>query len=186
MKLPVVETERLRMRMYRQEDLEAFYEIACDPQVRRYFPEDSKIERGDVLTSLPRRLDYWRQNGFGQFGVFEKGSGKLIGYCGLKNLENTDEIEIYYGYARDSWGRSYATEAAAAVLRFGFEETDLERIVAITHTENTASQKVIEKIGLKWERYAVFYGLDVNYSALMKAEYAGGPEYDRKWQEVDE
>lgn len=185
-KLPVIETERLMLRMYRQEDLEAVYEIASDPQVRRYFPEGRKIERDDVLGSLPRRIDNWRRDGFGQLGVFEKSSNKLIGYCGLKNLENTDEIEIYYGYGRESWGRGYATEAAAAVLRFGFEETGLERIVAVTHTENTASQKVIEKIGLKWERYALFYGLDVNYSALMTSEYAGGPDYDLKWQEVDE
>lgn len=185
-RFPEIETERLCLRPYRQEDLEAFYEIAGDPRVRRYFPEGSKIERGDILGSLPKRIDYWRQNGFGQFGVFEKSGGKLVGYCGLKNLEETEEIEIYYGYARDSWGRGYATEAAAAVLRFGFEEAGLERIVAVTHIENTASQKVIGKIGLKWERCAVFYGLDVNYSALMKAEYIGGPEYVLKWQEADE
>lgn len=185
-RFPEIETERLCLRMYRQEDLATVYEIASDPQVRRYFPEGSTIERDDILASLLRRIDYWRQNGFGQFGVFEKSSGKLVGYCGLKNLENTEEIEIYYGYARESWGKGYATEAAAAVLRFGFEEAGLERIVAVTHTENTTSQRVIEKIGLKWERCAVFYGLDVNYSGLLKAEYAGGPEYVLKLQEVDE
>lgn len=137
-KLPEIETERLLLRMYRQEDLEAFYEIASDPQVRRYFA-DRNPTRDEVLASLPRRMNYWKQNGFGQLGVFEKSSGRLIGYCGLKDLENTGEIEIYYGYGRDSWGLGYATEAAAAVLRFGFEEAGLDRIVAVTHTENTAS-----------------------------------------------
>lgn len=136
--------------------------------------------------SLPARMEFWMRNGFGQFGVCEKDTGSLIGYCGLKPLDETDEIEIYYGFFRNAWGKGYATEAAAAVLRFGFGETPLERIVGCTHTENFASQKVLQKIGLIREGEANHYGMDLFYFGLNKENYRV-PEaiYSSTWRETD-
>jgi RimJ/RimL family protein N-acetyltransferase len=109
----------------------------------------------------------------------------LVGYCGLKPLDETKEIEIYYGFFRDVWGKGYATESAAAVLRFGFEETTLTRIVGCTHPENCASQKVLEKIGLVRDGEAHHYGMDLYYFALEKRSYRPPTsEYSLTWKET--
>ena len=187
MHFPVIETERLLMRTYAEADLATLYLMVSDPEIRRFFPEGPDIKREDVLKSLPKRTAFWRENGFGQFGVFEKGTGKMAGYCGLKYLDRTEEVEIYYGFFRDAWGKGYATESATAVLRFGFRETALERIVGVTHTENYASQKVLEKIGLKREKTAFFYNMDVFYFSLERENYAqSGAVYFLVFKESDD
>jgi ribosomal-protein-alanine N-acetyltransferase len=184
-KIPLIETERLLLRTYVQDDMETIFRMITDPDVGRFFP-DRNYEREDILASLPRRMAYWKKNGFGQFGVFDKSSGKMAGYCGLKFLDDTDEVEIYYGFFRDFWGKGYATESATAVLRFGFEQTPLERIVGLTHPENYASQKVLEKIGLVREREAFHYDMDLFYYALEKGIYSTPTsEYSLDWQETD-
>ncbi|HLM01632.1 MAG TPA: GNAT family N-acetyltransferase, partial [Pyrinomonadaceae bacterium] len=127
MLLPKIETERLLLRMYQSNELEEVYRLITDAEVRRFLPE-YRIEKKDVLASLPRRLQRWRELGFAQLGVFEKETGKLTGYCGLQYLDETPNVEIYYGYFKEFWGKGYATEAAKALLRFGFEEAKLEKI----------------------------------------------------------
>jgi ribosomal-protein-alanine N-acetyltransferase len=185
MRLPIIETEHLLLRTYVQDDMETIFQMITDPDVRRFFP-DRRHKREDIMASLPARMEFWKENGFGQFGICEKGSGNLVGYCGLKPLDETDEIEIYYGFFREAWGKGYATESATAVLRFGFEEALLERIVGCTHTENFASQKVLEKIGLIREGEAFHYDMDLFYFALMKEDYrAPTSEYSLSWRESD-
>jgi ribosomal-protein-alanine N-acetyltransferase len=171
MHLPVIETERLILRPHVQADLETVYLMVSDPEIRRFFPGGPDIKREDVLASLPKRRHFWKEHRFGQFGVFEKSGVKLAGYCGLKFLDDTAEVEIYYGFFRDSWGKGYATESATAVLRFGFQDTPLKKIVAVAHTENFASQKVLKKIGLKREKQIFSYDMEVIYFSLEKANY---------------
>jgi len=184
MRIPLIETERLILRTYVQDDMETIFQMITDPDVRRFFPDRSH-KREDILASLPARMVFWSRNGFGQFGVCEKGSGKLVGYCGLKRLDETKEIEIYYGFFRDAWGKGYATESAAAVLRFAFEETRLRRIAACAHPENYASQKVLEKIGLVRDGEAFFYGMDLFYFALEKRSYRAPTfEYSLIWKDT--
>src|SRR5215213_9862955 len=166
MLLPKIETERLLLRMYRRDELEDVYRLITDREVRRFLPK-FPAEKTDVLASLPRRIERWRENGFAQLGVFEKASGKLTGYSGLQYLDNTPEVEIYYGFFKDFWGKGYATEAAKALLRYGFEESKLERIVGATHLENFASQGVLQNIGLKREKeIRHLYGTDSIYFSL--------------------
>lgn len=187
MQFPIIETERLILRTYVQADLETVYRMVSDPEIRRFFPEGPDIKRDDILASLPRRMDFWKQNGFGQFGVFEKAGGKMAGYCGLKYLDQTEEVEIYYGFFRESWGKGYATESATAVLKFGFQETPLERIVGVTHTENHASQKVLEKIGLRREKQIFGYGMDLIYFSLDREKYTASVAlYSLSFKEEDD
>jgi len=77
---------------------------------------------------------------------------KLIGWCGLAFLDKTEEIEIGYGIAKEYWGRGFTTEAATASIRYGFEEARLNRIVAVAMPENITSRRVMEKIGMKFEK----------------------------------
>jgi RimJ/RimL family protein N-acetyltransferase len=187
MNLPIIETERLILRPYVQADLETVYLMVSDPEIRRFFPDGPEIKREKVLASLPKRLGFWKDNGFGQFGVFERPGGKMAGYCGLKFLDDTAEVEVYYGFFRNCWEKGYATESATAALRFGFQETPLERIVAVTHTENYASQKVLKKIGLKHEKQSFSYGIEVNYFAINRGDYSlSDAPYTLSFKETDD
>ena len=105
------------------------------------------------------------------FTALEKASGAFVGFCGLKYLDNTSEIEVGYRLAKKFWGKGFATEAARASLHYGFETLGLDRIVAVVQPENAASCRVIEKIGLRYEKDARFYDTDVRYFAITREEY---------------
>jgi ribosomal-protein-alanine N-acetyltransferase len=179
MSFPRIETERLLLRTYKAGDLETVYLLASDSHITRFFPDGSNISREDILASLPRRIERWEQQGFGQFGVFEKHTEKLIGYCGLQYLDKTPEVEIYYGLFPGFWGKGIATEAAKAVLDFGFRQAKLDRIVGVTHPENIASQKVLLNIGLMREKTARFYDMDVVYFAISAEDHNNHGGKDR-------
>lgn len=177
--------------MYEPDELEIVYRLITDADVTRFIPRPAgcEIKREDVLSSLPRRLERWRENGFAQLGVFEKETGKLSGYCGLQYLDKTPEVEIYYGFFMEFWGKGYATEAAKALLRFGFEEAKLEKIVGATHLENFPSQNVLKKIGLKQEKeLRHLYGEDSVYFSLSRADYKAdeAAKYDLTYTETDD
>ena len=157
--------------MYRADELEAVYYLITDKDVTEFFPIYQTFVKTEVLGSLPRRIERWRKYGFGQLGVFDKESEKLIGYCGLQPLNDTGEIEIYYGFYKDFWGKGLATETAKAVLRFGFEDARLPRIVAATHPNNTNSQKLLLRLGMKQGQNGRFYDLEAAYFFLMREDY---------------
>lgn len=159
------------LRVYQADDLEAVYQLITDKDVTRFFPENYSVEKEDVLTSLPRRMERWRKYGFGQLGVFDKTSGEFIGYCGLQPLDKTDEIEVYYGFHKRFWGQGFASEAAGAMMRFGFETAELPRIVGVTHPKNFDSQKVLLKLGMRRGANAHFYGLEATYFAVQKENF---------------
>ena len=174
--LPRIETERLLLRTYQPEDLETVYLLCSDPDVAEFFPDYYSINKEHVLASLPRRIERWRKFGFGQLGVFEKTSEELIGYCGMQYLDDTTEVELYYGFFKKYWKRGYATEAAKAILKFGFEQIKLERIVAVTNPKNIPSQKVLLRLGMKKGGERKFYKVDAAYFSMRRVDYQ--PEND--------
>ena len=95
----------------------------------------------------------------------------MIGYCGLRFLAETEEVEILYGIDKPYWGRGLVTEAAKATLRFGFEEAKLPRIIALAHPSNVGTRRVMEKAGLRYERQAVYFDMECAVYALDRAEY---------------
>jgi RimJ/RimL family protein N-acetyltransferase len=172
--VPVIETMRLRLRGFTDDDLDALADIYADPDVMLYMPGGKPVPRERVAASIGRMIGYWQEHGFGLWAVEEKESGesRLIGRCGLVHLDNTPEIEVGYLFAKDYWGKGYATEAARAALDYGFTQLGLDWIVAITRPENVASQHVLEKIGMRFERDARYYDMDVRYFSIR--EYARG------------
>ena len=148
-----LETERLIIRPYTPDDVEAFYNIVSQEEVGRYMPPmDVRYEK--LKERLNWQIETYKKNTPEKIirysvGVEEKHTGKLLGWVGLAPLDiKPEEIEIYYGFGRESWGRGYATEAVEAFLHYGFETIGLDRIVAIVLPENRASIRVLEKIGL--------------------------------------
>lgn len=166
-----IETERLRLRMFKEDDLEELYLIFGDPQVMKYLPGGQPRTREATAIGLTRTIEGFKKRGFGIWAATHKEQGTLLGYCGLVFLDDTPEIELLYGFASKYWGAGYATEAARACLRYGFEQLKFERIVAITRPQNTASQRVLEKIGMRFEKAANYYDNDVNYFSISPEAY---------------
>lgn len=167
----IVETERLILRPLTPGDLDALAEINSDPPVMRYIGDGQPASREHTAERLNFLVEHGRQYGFGAWAVWHKQSLSLIGFVALIHLDGTTEVEVGYRLARDYWGKGFATEAARASLRHGFQDLALDRIVAVVQPENIASQRVLEKLGLKYEKDARYYNADVKYYAIAREAY---------------
>lgn len=170
--IPSVETARLLLRAYSPADFEAFAEMRADPEVMRFIGHGGPGTAEQARAWQERNDRRWLEEGFGMWAVVERASGELAGWCGLSRLDTTDEVEVGYGLARRAWGRGFATEAARAALRYGFERLGLARIVAVVNPSNRASRHVVEKLGLRYVKDAHHYGALLNYFELTRPEFA--------------
>lgn len=161
--MPEIETSRLRLRHFVTDDLDDLFRIYSDAEVMKYLSPRNKEQ---TQASLHKHIQHWQQYNFGMWAVVHKDSGRLIGRCGLGFLDNTPEIELGYVFDKPYWNMGIGTEAATATIKYGFEEVKLNRIVAIAHPQNIASVRVIQKVGMKYEKNAHFYNVDVVYYAI--------------------
>jgi ribosomal-protein-alanine N-acetyltransferase len=106
---------------------------------------------------LRQILNHWRQHGFGRWAFIDKMNQKLVGHGGLEILENTCDVEVNYLLTRDFWNNGLATEAAHAIVQYGFDVLRLERLVAIAHPNNRASIRVMEKIGMHYDAEVYYH-----------------------------
>lgn len=177
--MPDIETERLLLRRFTpDDDADVMYErVYTDPDVMRYVqPTGWPHPREESAAFLARVNAFFDEHGFGQWAVEHKVEGRLLGYCGLKFLHKTTEVELLYGLDKDYWGQGLATEAARAALRYGFEEARLSYIVAVALPENAGSRRVLEKAGMRYEGRARHYDFEVVRYALRREEFAPGPD----------
>jgi RimJ/RimL family protein N-acetyltransferase len=147
----ILETERLFLRSFTPEDGQLVYDLNKDPDVTIYTgdPVRNLDHAQEILESniLPQYALY----NHGRWAVHEKEGGAFIGWCGLKTRsERNNEIDLGYRFVKNSWGKGYATEAAFACLKYGFEKLGLHRIVGRAMPGNAASVKVLEKIGMHY------------------------------------
>jgi RimJ/RimL family protein N-acetyltransferase len=149
----ILETERLFIRHLRQDDAEFMLELLNEPGFIRNIADRGVRTIEDAQAYIQNGpLASYETNGFGLFAVELKGTGITIGMCGLIRREALPDVDIGYALLERYWNRGYAQEAAAAVLAYGYNIIGLKRIVAITAPDNDASAKVLEKIGLQFER----------------------------------
>jgi len=111
-------TRRLIIRPFGEPDLDAAYEINSDPEARRF--TGGVKSRVDPDRGLREQIHRVCQSGLGARAVVERRAGHVIGYCGLQSFADTEEIELFYGYATRMWGNGFATEAAAALSGISF------------------------------------------------------------------
>jgi RimJ/RimL family protein N-acetyltransferase len=148
--MQTIETDRLLLRPWREDDKAELHRLFSDPAVQggRHFPPS----RIDALAD--DSLRQWRVNGFGPWAAVDRASGAWIGRLGLDELATwpgEDRIEVGFELHQAWWGRGLATEGARAALRFGFEEHGLERIISVTAASNLAARRVMEKAGLTYQ-----------------------------------
>ena len=149
----ILETERLLLREFDEGDVAVFYVLGSDPVITRYTgdPDGGLISLKhalEVLRSHPM-ADY-RKYGFGRWACVHKTCGEVIGFAGLKYLEELNEVDIGYRLLPEHWGIGLATEASQAVLKYGFTHLGLERIIGLVDPKNVASVRILEKLGLSF------------------------------------
>ena len=166
-----IATDRLCLRQFRKEDLEAYARIMGDHEVGKWFPKGTGYTHEEAKRSLDSILEHWSKHGFGIWAVTDKEKKALIGRCGLNLIIDTSETEVDFVLARDYWGRGYATEAAKAALSYGFGVLKLGRIIALAKPEHTASRRVIEKVGMHYIRNAGYWNITCAYYEIAKTDY---------------
>lgn len=175
MQIPVIESNRLTMRGFKPDDLDRLASILSDPEVMRYMPGGQPYSRERAEANLKFILRHWEKHGYGWWAVIHNAGARLIGWCGLTYVDELDETEVAYLFDRPYWNQGIGTEAAHASLRYGFEELELDRIIALAHTQNIASQRVMEKNGMVYEQELHLWGLDlVKYAITREAFRHGG------------
>lgn len=144
-------TDRLLLRAWREEDRGSFAAMNADPVVMEHFVATYDRARSDA--AVDRIRERWAADGYGLWALERIDTGELIGYSGLSPAEFeapfTPAVEVGWRLAPGHWGHGFATEAARASLRFGFETVGLPEIVSFTAVGNVRSRRVMERIGLR-------------------------------------
>jgi RimJ/RimL family protein N-acetyltransferase len=148
--VPEILTERLLLRAWRRDDDDLFAALNADPEVMRHFPNRLSKAASDRLINA--FMDGWREQRFGIWAVERRTDGAFLGFTGLSRpsfeAQFTPAVEVGWRFAREAWGHGYATEAAEAALRFGFEAVGLDEIVSFTVPANERSWRVMERLGM--------------------------------------
>jgi RimJ/RimL family protein N-acetyltransferase len=171
-----LETERLRLRLWSDDDLAELERVNADPRFTRFLNPGGEIYRpGWTADKLARMRADWERNGWGTWAVEALDTGRLVGRVGFQfHRLWPDDPELGWGVDPELWGRGYATEAARAALHHAFDVLGFVRVVSILHPENAPSIRVAEKIGerpyasVPWEPE----GIDLFVYAIGGEEYA--------------
>jgi ribosomal-protein-alanine N-acetyltransferase len=150
----IAETERLILREMTAEDAEDFFRIYNDPQIKKFVVKNS-ISLEEVRGQIENHIEnYYKKYEFGLWATVLKENNCLIGRCGLlyQEVEGVKDLEIAYLFDSDYWGNGFASEAAEMLVKLGFQRFGFKRVVAYIDPQNTASIRVAEKSGLKYER----------------------------------
>ena len=135
------------------------YELDSDPRVMRYIGSGRSSTREQIdaaMRRLPR--SYALYPGLGTWRATRRDNGDFIGWFALKYVPGTAEVEVGYRLRHGAWGRGFATEVARELVRYGFDDLGLKRIIGVTHPDNALSQRVLQKIGLTDIGWGHYYG----------------------------
>lgn len=166
--MKVIETSRTILRKFTMDDLEDVASIFSNPRVMKYLGLNGQpVSRDETREILKSMIRLWQTRGYGRMAVVSKKNNKLIGIAGLRYYEG--DAELFYLLDEPYWGKGLATEIGQAVLEYGFETFDFSRIIAVTRPANAASSRVLEKLGLRFEKTDVIEGIRAHrYSVTQK------------------
>jgi RimJ/RimL family protein N-acetyltransferase len=145
-----LQTARLRLRQWHEDDLAPFAALNADPEVMRHFPAPLTPEESDALAH--RERERIAERGWGLWAVEVLEQARFLGFAGLAEARFpahfTPAVEVGWRLARDQWGNGDATEAAHAAVAFGFDELGLDEVVSFTTVTNERSRRVMERLGM--------------------------------------
>ena len=144
----VFETSRLDVRRLRNEDLDALLHVYGDPDSMRWVGDGRPLSLAECDRWLVVTEENYRVRGYGMFAMVERTKDQVVGFCGLVHPGGQVEAEVKYALRRDCWGQGFATETVQALLDYAAHEHGLARVIATASTENIASHRVLEKVGM--------------------------------------
>jgi RimJ/RimL family protein N-acetyltransferase len=147
-KPPEFETERLLLRGFRDDDLDAWAAICADPEVTRWVGDPDGLSRERAWRLMAYLIGHWALRGCGQWALVERSTGQLIGRAGLLFPEGWPGLEVGWLVERARWGEGFAPEAARAAVEWARDELGAERVISLIEDANRASQRVAEKLGM--------------------------------------
>jgi [ribosomal protein S5]-alanine N-acetyltransferase len=156
----MIETRRAILRPFEMTDAEAAFSWFGDTEVMRFISSGPDRSPAQTRTRIESYREHQDGFGYSKWIVLEKWSGRPIGDSGLIHVKGSTEIELGYRISKSHWGEGLATEVAEAWLTYGFEKLGLDRIIAFAHPDHRASIRVMEKVGMHFDRPDRIYGVE--------------------------
>ena len=155
----ILETDRLLLREFVEDDAESVFKLNTDPEVMRFVPDKPLLNVEQARqTLIDHPIADYRRYGFGRGACILKSTGEQIGFAGLKYLDELGEVDVAYRLLPAHWGQGLATEVALASVRYGFAALGLKRIIGLVMPKNIASVRVLEKTGLRYSGTVTLWG----------------------------
>jgi ribosomal-protein-alanine N-acetyltransferase len=167
-------TARLALRPFRPDDTDQHYlSLVSRPEVAQYLPGGKPGSPAQAEAVTTYFADHWGKHGYGVW-VVSDASGAMVGRCGLNYVAERDCVEVLYAYAPEFWGCGYATEAAEAAVRYGFEVTGLASLCGFVVPANEASARVLTKVGMRRRGPLQIFGLATDEYCLERSDWSPG------------
>ena len=161
MKSHRIETCRLQLRPFTLGDVDELHRLWTDAHVRKYLWDDKLIPRETTKSIIENSVTSFEINRFGLWAVLPQSEEMLIGFAAFWYFHEPPKLELLYGIAPAHWNKGLATEVARALIRYGFEELSFERIDASTDAGNLESARVMEKVGMVFQKRENTNGLEI-------------------------
>ncbi len=149
MEVVTLETQRLKLREFRESDLDSYAIMCADRDVMRYLGTGVTLNRFETWRAIAGMLGHWHLRGYGMWALESKETGELVGRAGFIFPEGWPGFELGWVLGKAHWGKGYATEAAREALRYGYEVMKRDRVISLIRPKNAPSIKVAERLGSK-------------------------------------
>ncbi|MFQ3231374.1 GNAT family N-acetyltransferase [Reinekea sp.] len=171
--IPVLETQRLRLREFKATDKEAFAALNASPEFSRYFGNGEPIGRLDSWKVMAMIAGHWQLYGFGFWLVEEIETKKLVGRIGIWHPDGWPGTEIGWGISPEFWGKGYAKEAALAAMKWGFENLAVDELISVIHPENKASKNLALAVGESYSHNEDVFGKPSEIYKITRVDFMG-------------
>ena len=151
-------TDRLLLRPFAANDLDAYHAMASDPEVVRFLGEGKPLSRADAWRHLAIFLGTWQLRGYGTWAMEDLASGVFVGRVGFIHPEGWPGVELSWALSRPFWGSGLATEAARACLENGFLVSGFSHVISLIHPENQRSIGLAKRLGESYEGSTEIFG----------------------------
>ena len=165
-----IQTPRLLLRPAGEPDIEPLHRLWIEPGVRRFLWDDEEIPVDRARAVVLDSLEHWSSRHFGLWTLSLSAGAPLVGFCGFRPPEWAEAPELLFGLSATHWGRGLALEAARAAASYAFDTLGVTRVVAATDPPNTASVRVLERLGMRFERQGRLQGLETLFFKLDPAD----------------
>jgi RimJ/RimL family protein N-acetyltransferase len=170
--MTILQTPRLRLEPFCDAHLDGLFALNSDPEIMRYITGKPET-REQTIASIERVKARWLEWGYSWWSFIERDSEDLIGAGCIQHLgrDKANPLEIGWRLRQDKWGKGYASEAAQAMTTFAFDTLHSDYLCAVCHSENLASAKVMQRLGMQYRGIERWYDMDTAVYAMTRSEW---------------